>query len=149
MVRAYIFIWAPSMLIFLFLQFVLNDYIEQISQVDETTAIVSDSLHSPLPQTLHKFLQPISSTMGAGVDTPPFLEFLLDFKTIWLLSWLSILVLSTIIIFSLMREVYLPLNKMREAINRLAMGDLNQPIKIEGSTAERKGRGATEAAAGL
>ena len=87
--------------------------------------------------------------MGAGVDTPPFLEFLLDFKTIWLLSWLSILVLSTIIIFSLMREVYLPLNKMREAINRLAMGDLNQPIKIEGSTAERKGRGATEAAAGL
>ncbi len=136
--NAYLLIWVPAFALFLALHLTYNEYLSLVkmspqSNSESSVVINIMDFESPVSKAVLNVAQPISRLLGHQDTKLLKHSFLRNFQTVWLLSWMSILLLSVGVVSATARKVYKPLNEMRDAINRLAVGDLNQPILIDGS----------------
>lgn len=130
--RTHLMIWIPTSLLLLCMHLSLHRYISQLTSQASQAATSNGALETTATPTLRLLAQPFTHSLKD--DTlPAYIGILRDFEALWVLAWLSIVVFSTFSVFSVLKRIYFPLGQMREAVDRLAAGDLNQPIVIEGS----------------
>ena len=104
-----------------------------VEQTEIIAAIDGQENNNAFFNFLSTVSAPLKHILNAGGNKILRDGFLLDFQAVWLLSWITVLLLSPIMVYLALKKIYTPLSEMRDAINRLAVGDLNQSIAIDGS----------------
>ena len=135
MFRTYILIWVPSVIIFLLTQSTMESQILRILDEDKlnTEQTTEQASHSKPLQVKHKTVRVFRRLISNSKPDHPMIDFARDLVFIWVSAWIGTLLLSILVVYFLLKRIRAPLVQMRDVVSKMASGDLQQPINIEGS----------------
>ena len=135
MFRTYILIWVPSVIIFLITQSTMEPQIVRILDENKlhTLQTTGQTNQSESLQVKHKTVRAFRRSVSDSIPVHPMIDFARDLVFIWVSTWIGTLLLRILVVYFLLQRIRVPLVQMRDVVTRMASGDLQQPINIEGS----------------
>lgn len=133
--RMYLLIWAPALLIVYAIYASIETHIMQMrlsaaSKSGHLLEIADLSEKLPIVQHTVRAIRQLSDNYQ---KSPYIIEFLLDLQFVLISFYLASLLFSAIVVWALIKRLYIPLSKTNIAIAKLSSGNYNQPIIIGGS----------------